>query len=221
MISTSHLARLDRLLSRLPFHLDDVHQANLAFQRWVKFNRLEDQQIVDIWTYCFIWRNLIVKFTRDPELNESDFDMLVARVFERILERRYTVRDEGRYTNWVSVICRNFFVNYLRSRKELVPIDDPELLACVEEPQRDEEDLVILRQILRDAIARLPAYLREIVEMRLLEQTTYEDISEKQGKSVQVIRSYFNKAKLREDELLRKLIQRDFREDIENGGMTR
>lgn len=124
MISPTDLAKLEQLLSRLPFHLDDLIRANAVYETWMKHRKIEDQHIIDLWTYCFIWRNLLVKFSRNPDLRASDFDMLVARVYERIMERRYTVRDETRYANWVSVVCRNFFVNYLRTFKKSLPIQD-------------------------------------------------------------------------------------------------
>lgn len=221
MISTTDLAKLEQLVSRLPFHLDDVLQANATFKEWIKHRRSEDQNIIDLWTYCFIWRNLLVKFSRNADLNASDLDMLVASVFERIVERRYTVRDEARYTNWVSVICRNFFVNYLRSLKKNLPVDEPSAIVYIDEPAIFEGDLVILHQVLNSAIARLPRYLQPVVQMRLMKHMSYEDIGEELDKKVEVIRSYFNKAikRLREDKLLQKLIKRDFREDIQNEGM--
>lgn len=146
--------------------------------------------------------------------------MLVARVYERIVERRYTVLDETRYTNWVSVICRNFFVNYLRTLKKNQSIDDLSDIADMEALDVTgelDDDLMVLREILLSAIARLPDYLQPVVRMRMLEQKSYDEISEVIDKKVEVVRSYFNKAiqKLRADKLLRKLIKREFREDIE------
>ncbi len=218
MISTNNLARLERLIARLPFHLDDLKQANEVFKAWVVHGKEEHQKIIDIWTYCYVWRNLLVKFSRNTDLNPNDFDMLVASVFERVVERRYSVRDEMRYTNWVSVICRNFFVNYLRGRKKHIPIDNPDTIAVFDEPVGAEDDVVILRHALSSAIERLPKYLRTVVELRLIEQWSYEEISEEMDKKIEVVRSYFNKAikRLRADPVLRRFIKRDFREDIEN-----
>lgn len=220
MISTTDLARLEQLVSRLPFPLNDMPRANQVFRDWIKYERNEDLYIVDLWTYCFVCRNLIVKFSRNPDLNKSDFDMLVARVYERIVERRYTVLDETRYTNWVSVICRNFFVNYLRTLKKNQSIDDLSDIADMEALDVTgelDDDLMVLREILLSAIARLPDYLQPVVRMRMLEQKSYDEISEVIDKKVEVVRSCFNKAiqKLRADKLLRKLIKREFREDIE------
>ncbi len=218
MISTTDLAKLEQLVSRLPFHLDDVLEANAVFKEWKRNGRSEDQKIIDIWTYCYIWRTLLIKFSRNPDLSPSDFDMLVARVFERVVERRYTVRDELRYTNWVSVICRNYFVNHLRSLRKNVPLEDPSILATRDEPAFQGDDMVILHQVMSSAIARLPAYLQPVVQMRLVDEMSYEDIGEALQKKVEVIRSYFNKAmkKLREDKRLRQQIKDEFREDIGN-----
>ncbi len=216
------LSKIEHLTVRLPFDLDDVDRANDAFKTWKKYRRLADQQIVDIWTYCYVWRNLIVKFSRNQHLNRSDFDLLVTRVFERIVERRGTVRDEMRYTNWVSVICRNFFVNYLRGLKRNRTLFDQEIIDPVEEPEEFSDDYIVLNQMVRGAIRRLPSYLQRVVEMRLFDQKSYDEISLELDRKVEVTRSYFNKAmrRLREDRLLRRLVKRDFREDIENDGMS-
>lgn len=218
MMSTNNLARLEQLLAHLPFHIDDMPRANAAYRAWMKYDRAEDQRVVDLWTYCFVWRNLIVKFTRNADLNPSDFDLLVTQIFERIVSQRYTVRDDAKYTNWVSVICRNSFVNYLRGLKRNQPVENMDLMAAEDEPIRHYEDFIVLNQMLNSAISRLPAYLQHVVRQRLMSQRSYEDISEEMGKSVDVVRSYFNKAmnKLRSDVQFRALIKKEFREDIEN-----
>lgn len=217
MRSTTHLAKLDALLDRLPFELDDVQSANKVFQNWVVHGRHRDRVIIDIWTYCYVWRNLITKFARNADLDKADFDILVARVFERIVDRRHTVRDDTRYANWVSVICRNFFVNYLRAHKKSLTTRHTNFAALVDEPDDFDDDLVVLHQVLKSAIERLPNYLQSVVEMRLFQHKSYDEISAHTGKRVEVIRSYVNKAikRMREDRLLRRLIKRDFREDID------
>ncbi len=222
MTPTTDLSKIEHLTVRLPFDLDDLNRANDAFMAWTKYRRLADQQIIDIWTYCYVWRNLIVKFSRNPHLNKSDFDLLVTRVFERIVDRRGTIRDEMRYTNWVSVICRNYFVNYLRGLKRNRPFLEQEIIDPVEEPQEYGDDYIVLNQIVRGAIHRLPFYLQQVVEMRLFDQMSYDEISLELNRKVEVTRSYYNKAmrRLRNDGLLRRLVKRDFREDIENDGMS-
>ncbi len=218
MISTTDLAKLEQLVSRLPFHLDNVQAANAVFARWIKYGRVEDQNIVDLWTYCFIWRNLLVKFYRNTNLNPSDFDLLVARVFERIMERRYTVRDKTRYTNWVAVICRNSFVNYLRGRKKNLPFDEQLASEVHEEPAVFGDDLALLHELLEGAIARLPLYLQGVIRMRLIEQLSYVVISERLNKKIEVVRSYANKGmkKLRGDKVLCEILKKEFREDLKN-----
>ncbi|MEM8483960.1 MAG: sigma-70 family RNA polymerase sigma factor [Bacteroidota bacterium] len=217
MRSTTHLAKLEALLARLPFELDDVQSANATFQNWVAHGRHQDRVAVDIWTYCYVWRNLITKFSRSSDLDNADFDMLVARVFERIVDRRHTIRDNSRYASWVSVICRNFFVNHLRAHKKSSVTNPADFTCATDEPVAFDDDLMVLHQVLQSAIARLPRYLQSVVEMRLFQHKSYDEISTLTGKSVEVIRSYVNKAvkRLREDRLLRRLIKRDFREDID------
>ena len=221
MIPTTDLSKIEHLVARIPFHLDDVAAANEAFKRWRKNKDVRAQQIIDIWTYCYVWRNLLIKFSRNPSLNRSDFDLLVTQVFERIVEKRDSVRDETRYANWVSVICRNSFVNYLRGLKRNQRVRDHEFVEPGEGLEEYDDDFIVLHQLVQSAVQRLPTYLQRVVRMRLFDQKSYDEISVELNRKVEVIRSYFNKAmrRLREDRLLVKLVKRDFREDIENEGM--
>ena len=220
MIHPQAFLTLERLISRLPFHLDDVDRANALFDTWRISGSREDRKMIDLWSYCFVWRNVLLKFTRDPDLNPADFDMLVSHIFERILERRHMIHPGGRYSNWVSVVCRNTFINHLRLRKKDVRFEDEDSSVFVSEPRELTGDATLLLQVFRRAIDRLPGYLREIARLRMIEELTYEEISELTGKKIAVTRSYVNKAlnRLREDRRLRVFLDREFREDYKNGG---
>lgn len=215
MALRTDISLIDPLIDRLPFHLNDMVSANNIFQRWMQYDKAEDKNIIELWTYCYIWRNLAVKFVRNAGVNPADFDLLVSEVFERVLERRSSIRDQSRYTNWVSVICRNCFVNYLRKLQKNLSIE--ELKAPIEKNEIPifEGDAIIVYDAIQSAIFRLPQYLQQIVIMRLIEHRSYEYISNFQGKKVGVIRSYFNKAmkKLREDPVLRRLVDDEYYEN--------
>ena len=218
MISPTVLTTLEKLLRRLPFHIDDIARVNACFADWRKTDSEEHRKMVDLWTYCFVWRNLLVKFSNNPKANPADFDILVAKGFERIVERRHTIRDANKYANWVSVVCRNVFINYLRKKKKNVSFDENIATGVVSEPEELVIDTTLLIQVLERAILRLPKYLQDVATLRILEQQTYEEISHRTGKRVEIIRSYMNKAKQRliVDEVLSVFIKKEFREDTEN-----
>ena len=73
----------------------------------------------------------------------------------------------------------------------------------------------VLIQVLEKAIRRLPAYLQDIAVLRLLENRSYEEISLKTGKRIQIIRTYMNKAKkrLKNDDALVLFIREEFYEE--------
>ena len=217
MASTTAISTLEKLLSRLPFHLDDIGKANACYELWQKTQKAEDRKTVDLWTYCFIWRGLLVKFSAHSKANPSDFDMLVAEVYERVVDRRHTLRDKGKYASWVSVICRNVFINYLRKLKSTIPFDESIGSGIIAEDDHAYSDATVLIQVLEGAIRRLPAYLQDIAVLRILENQSYEEISVRTGKRIQIIRTYMNKAKkrLRKDGALLMFINEEYREEAE------
>ncbi|MBX2821225.1 MAG: sigma-70 family RNA polymerase sigma factor [Rhodothermaceae bacterium] len=218
MASSTALNKLEKLLSRLPFHLDDIKEANARYEIWKKTGKVEDRKIIDLWTYCFVWRGLLVKFGSHSKANSSDFDMVVAEVYERVVERRHTLRKQNKYASWVSVICRNIFINYIRKQKVSIPFDETIASGIVAEPDDVHSDTTVLIQVLEEAIRRLPAYLQDIAVLRILENRSYEEISLRTGKRIQIVRTYMNKAKrrLRNDDALLLFIKEEFREEAEN-----
>lgn len=217
MASIKAVQKLEKLLERLPFHLDDIEKANECYELWQQTENREDRKIIDLWTYCFVWRGLLVKFGSHSKANESDFDMVVAEVYERVVDRRHTLREKSKYASWVSVICRNVFINYIRKQKYSVPFDENAVFGVIAEADHAYFDATVLIQVLEKAIQRLPPYLQDIAVLRILENQSYEEISVKTGKRVQIIRTYMNKAKkrLREDNALLLFINEELGEETE------
>lgn len=187
----------------------------MYYEMWLQTDSQEDRKIIDLWTYCFVWRGLLVKFGSHSKANDSDFDMVVAEVYERIVDRRHTIREKNKYASWVSVICRNVFINYIRKQKYSVPFDENAVFGIIAEAEPGCYDATVLIQVLEEAIQRLPPYLQDIAVLRILENQTYEEISLKTGKRVQIIRTYMNKAKkrLKEDDALLAFINEEFGEE--------
>ena len=217
MAVSSALRKLEKLLEKLPFHLDDIERANASYELWQQTGKVGDRKVVDLWTYCFVWRGLLIKFSTHSKANDSDFDMLVAEVYERVVDRRHTLRKQNKYASWVSVICRNVFINYIRKQKISVPFDESVVSGVITEPDMAYSDATVLIQVLEEAIRRLPAYLQDIAILRILENRSYEEISLKTGKRIQIIRTYMNKAKkrLRNDDALLLFVHEEFREETE------
>jgi len=217
---------LRRLAEQLPFGLDDTARAGRAFRRWrdgdearpphdethaedrLPKRAADVKRVVDLWTYCFVRRYFLVKFAAQPEAPASDLDELVAQTYQKVENKRADVRQPERYPHWVSVVCKNTFINYLhRHRPASVSIsedDSPPLPA----EGRASDSIGLAREVVAEAVARLPEYLRPVARLRLLERCSYNEIQRETGTSVPTARSYAGRARrqLREDPEVRALV---------------
>ena len=208
----------DTLSRQLPFHLDDVEKVNNTFVIWKKYRRKRDKRIIDLWTYCFVRRYFAIKLIRKKLVDVTDMDILVGKVYTKIVKTHESVKDENKFASWVSVICLNHFKNHLRAMKQHVPLmlDDNQVRPhLVQEPRFD---MPFIYQTVQAAISRLPPYLQRATYLRFVEEMTYREISEAIGRDVQVVRSYIHKAiqRLRVDpELLQCIEQEDLAESLD------
>jgi RNA polymerase sigma factor (sigma-70 family) len=117
------------------------------------------------------------------------------------------VRDPDRYANWVSVVCKNTFLNHTRSDRTADSIDEDRGPTLHADETRLPE-IGFVREALADAIERLPDYLQEPARLYFLEDRDFEEISEQIDKAVPTVRTYKHKAvkHLREDDRLREYV---------------
>lgn len=202
---------LDALASRLPFHIDDMESANAAFKRWLESGSESDHRVVQLWTYCFIRRYYLVKFLQDSSYGASDFDELIAKTFKKAERASNEISRPTRYASWVSVVCKNTYLNYLRSRKPTFSIDEEGVPPLIAETPGVYDDVGLAREAILRAIDRLPDYLQECVRLRFIEGLSYAEIGERTGHPLPRIRSYINKAmaKFRSDDELLTYLRKD------------
>lgn len=193
---------LDALAARLPFHIDDVASANDAFLRWRRTGSEADRRTVQLWTYCFIRRYFLVKFLQETTYGPADLDHVIDTAFRKAIGSSADIKNPGRYGHWVSKICKNTFLNYLRGRRRPLPLEDAPPL--VGESPTAYNDPGLAHDALVRAIERLPDYLRDCARLRFLEEMSYEEIAARTGFPLPRIRSYVNKAvnRFREDDEL-------------------
>ena len=201
----------DSLSAQLPFHIDDIEQVNNTFTIWKKYKRKRDKRIVDLWTYCYVRRYFAFKLLKNKLQDITDVDILVGKVFTKIIKTHDTVKFQDKYASWVSVICKNHFKNHLRAMRRYVPLIQEDYQTMQHLVQEPGFDLPFVYQVVQDAITRLPNYLQQVATMRFLEDKSYKEISSDTGKEVQVIRSYIHKAihRLREDAILLQCIEQE------------
>lgn len=193
MAFSSHFSALNAVARQLPFHINDVEQANAAFERWRTHGGMENKRLVDLWTYCYVRRYFLAKFLGFPVQRISDLDVLLEKAFRKTQEQAHTVADETRYTSWVGVICKNVFLNYLREERIYVSVDQ---VSASELPSLSPDghlDSVLDLETVVETIESLPDYLREIAHLRFRKHQSYQEIAEQTGRSLPVVRSYVNK----------------------------
>ncbi len=186
------ITSIHQLATRLPFALGDTEEVNRRFEASMnRDGRLTDES-VHLWTYCYVRRYFLIKFAKDPTAPIADFDMIVETTFLRIQRGKLKMKSYSRYANWVSVICKNTFLNYLRARKRKPVVA---LLDRVELVQEEEHgyDSILVRDAIENAIERLPEFLQDTARMRFLSGIPYEEIATRSGKSIPTVRSYVNK----------------------------
>lgn len=206
---TDPSSRLRTVLDQLPFAVDDSDAANDVFRRWRENGDPKAERLVDMWTYCFVCRYFLAKASGDAFDRAATPDELITRAYEKVQEKRDGVRDPSRYTNWVSVVCKNTFLNYTRRDRVADSINEEEGPTLQAQDSRIPE-VGFVREAFEEAIERLPDYLQEPARLYFLEDREFEEISDEIGKAVPTVRTYKHKAvkKLREDERLREYVER-------------
>lgn len=183
--------------NHLPFSLEDTCTVNRHFSRWSHRGGIHDKWTIDLWSYCYICRYFLVKYTLDEALHKSDIDLLVGEAFTRVQRNLQGVRSPDRFTHWVSVVCKNTLINYTRQQASYISLHGAnafDLLPSTPEDHLICHDIEVAYGTLSNAIRRLPRFLRVTARLRLLRRLTYQQISEETGQSVATARTYTHKA---------------------------
>ncbi len=158
-------------------------------------------EALDPETYRHLRRVIDRLVSGDSRSAPSDVDAVFSIAMRRVEAGRATVVDGDRYASWVTVVGRNAFLNYRRSRPHQCVIREDDLTYDAEGHMECRLDTPIVRAALVAAIDRLPPFLRPVARMRFVEEASYELISVRTGKEAPTIRAYVHRAasKLRQD----------------------
>jgi RNA polymerase sigma factor (sigma-70 family) len=136
----------------------------------------------------------------------SDIDRLIERALQKVRRGAPRLRTPGRYTSWVNTVCRNVYLNYVRSYR-LEWLADLENIVAEARPT-DNHDAGLLVETLSRVIEELPVFLQDVARLRFLAGLPYSEISARTGRPVPTLRSYANKAVnlIREHPLLKQIL---------------
>lgn len=169
----------------------------------------EAQIELEVWTYRQLRCVVDSLIDKDRNARAYDADAVLSIALLRVEAGRHSVQDPGSYASWVSVVGRNAYLNYKRSRPTVRRVKEADLSYDAERQMESRMDGARVRRSVEDAIGRLPAFLRVVATMRLVEDRDYDCICACTGKSKPTVRAYVNKAieRLRTDDLLKCLLE--------------
>ena len=134
--------------------------------------------------YRFMLRQL-----RDPALTDECFQ----DVWQRVISARTTWQPDAAFTTWLFRIAHNRLTDHWRALKHRppAPADGDERAARVADPDTPERHLSDFeqRRRLQLALAELPDDQREVLQLRLEQELTLEEIGEITGVGRETVKS--------------------------------
>jgi RNA polymerase sigma-70 factor (ECF subfamily) len=100
------------------------------------------------------------------------------------------------FGQWVYTIARNTLVDYLRRRADNISIDGKFRAPASTTPTPEESVIISQRKAHFEAsLNELSEDYRQIIEMRFLDEYSYEEIAEKLGKPINTVKTQIRRAK--------------------------
>ena len=154
----------------------------LLVEQAVGGNEKAYEKIVDKYKRALYYH--ILKIVRDNEV----IDDLVQEIFAKAFGNIHSYNSDYAFSTWLYRIATNHSIDYLRKKKlKTYSIDEPistkEGEMQVEIPDNSfEADQMLLRKqrrnIIKEALEQLPEKYRTVIEMRHMEEKSYQEIAE-------------------------------------------
>lgn len=154
-----------------PLPIDDMTEPSEDFEVMYEINAPV------IYRFMF-WR------TKDKMLAED----LTSNVFEKAWRSRTSFKG-GSATAWLHRIAQNTLIDHWRKRQDIT-IEDPTAMETVSESKAHGEvlDQEFLASDLRQAMAKLSTDMRQVVELRFIEDCSVRQTAQKLGLSESNVR---------------------------------
>lgn len=197
--SLSHA--LDDVAADLPFAIGDFDAANEAFRRWRTAGSEEDYELLLKWLFCYTRRYFISKWMQEPELLVEDMEEPLTTAFQRCRRALHQIREHEGFSSYISVVCKNTYLNFWRSRRRYPKVDidslPQDLVVDTDYDPLVGHDRAVLVAAVHRAVERLPSWLRNVARRRLVDGLSYDELVQETGLSRATLRSYVNKAVIR------------------------
>jgi RNA polymerase sigma factor (sigma-70 family) len=159
------------------YALIDVIREGNRYQQQQAFKKLLSKYRGQIY-------NLILKIVHNP----NEVEDLVQETFSKAFNSIANFNKEYAFSTWLYRIATNSSIDYLRKRRlKTFSIDNPiktkddEYTVEIPDSSDEPEKNVMQRQrdaLVREAIEQLPPKYRTVIEMRHLQELSYEEIAE-------------------------------------------
>jgi RNA polymerase sigma-70 factor (ECF subfamily) len=164
----------------------------LAPDREKAGENIESHSFVAVYDRYF---DQVNRYLRCRVKNTWDADDLTAQVFTKAFEHFDSCRNRERVGAWIFQIVHNTYVDYLRKRKEHLPLDDQYgqyddiwLQAQTKQPQ---EQVLAIEEIceLKRCLEQLPQEQREVLLLKYFGELHYHQIAQVLDKKTATVKT--------------------------------
>jgi RNA polymerase sigma factor (sigma-70 family) len=189
---TSHIEK------QLGFNLDQFDKVHQLFINWLDEKKDSQLDLILIWTYHWTRRYFIRKYLSFQINNESDLEELITKSLMKFYQNLDKLKAGHILQAWVNLLCKRVLLDYYRSdyyKFAHVPIED-------EYYEFDFLDDLIIELDNRETInlvfaelsKLLPDHIIKVLEKKIIDQKSHQQIAEEMGYEVKTITNYCYKA---------------------------
>ena len=147
--------------------------------------------------HLFMRYNEAILHLFEQRLDNKDLaNDLLQETFIKVYLHLADYSDSYTFGQWVYTIARNTLVDHLRRRADDVSIDEKFIAPMATTPSPEESVIINQRTAHFEAsLNEIPEDYRQIIEMRFLEEYSYEEIADKLGRPLNTIKTQIRRAK--------------------------
>ena len=135
--------------------------------------------------------NFFMRLTGNRHISED----LIQEVFMRMLKYRTTYQGRSKFTLWMYQIARNAHIDFLRKKKNTLPLDEQwnEPITTEASPAEKLEGGQEAK-LLRQALAQLPLKKREVLILSRYQNLKYKEIAELMDCHIGTVKAHVHRA---------------------------
>lgn len=134
--------------------------------------------------------------------NREDASDLAQDTFVKVFVNLDKYDPKYTFGQWIYTIARNTFIDYVRRRRDDLPIDSLKgAVPAVASDADETPDQHIMNEqhglLIERCMASLPEKYRQMAEMRFIRQLSYEEIAEQLGLPIGTVKTQIHRARER------------------------